>query len=147
MSGVEVAGLVLGILPILVEALKAYSSAAEKIHTFRHVSREIGRIQRRFQTQKQLFKNECFHLLSLVVDEDDAAWEMLANKSHALWQDPGLDGKMRKRLCGDNFRTCQDLLSDINEALKDIGDAIKCFDILAASKPDVRFVPMLSYTY
>lgn len=42
----EVAGTVLGVLPLIVEALKAYREACEKFKTCRHYSSEVRTVKR-----------------------------------------------------------------------------------------------------
>jgi hypothetical protein len=69
MSGVEVVGLVFGVLPILIETIKAYATVADGLHTFRHYSKETKNIALKLTVQHGIFLNHCRLLLQLVETE------------------------------------------------------------------------------
>ena len=71
MSGIEIAGLVFGVLPILVESVKAYSTVTDGLHTFRHYSREVKSVALQLKVHNGIFLNHCRLLLRLVEDEKD----------------------------------------------------------------------------
>ncbi|KAI9784902.1 MAG: hypothetical protein M1816_000597 [Peltula sp. TS41687] len=129
MSGVEAVAFTLGVVPILIEAVKVYRSTADKIHTFRHYSREVDRIQRKFQTQKQFFLNECHQLLRLILNNDQKAKEMVENSTHDLWEDEELEEQLNNYLSG-NYQACHNILEDTGGSLKEFEQELKCFDIL-----------------
>ena len=137
MSGLEVPGFAIGLLPILVETIKAYKLAAKKFHAFRNVSREVGRLQRRIQTQKQLFMNECVHLLMPVSDGRQAK-DMLENDSHELWLDWKLENRLTAHL-DDSLKICQGLLLDIQATLKEIEDEFKSSYKISDARTDGSF--------
>lgn len=51
----EVVGLVFGVLPIVIEAVKDYRAVCKAFRDFRHYSREVKRIHKGFE-----FASECF---------------------------------------------------------------------------------------
>lgn len=81
MSGVEIAGLFFGVLPVVIEAVKHYRAVCQTFHTFRHYSREAKKIQKRLRVCQQVFMNECRLLLQLVVD-DKTTSAMLNDEEH-----------------------------------------------------------------
>lgn len=58
MSGVEIAGLVFGVVPIVVETLKSYSFLKNKVHTCRHYSEEVEEVAARLSSCQTNFNNE-----------------------------------------------------------------------------------------
>jgi hypothetical protein len=58
MSGIEIAGLVFGVVPILVETLKSYSFVRNKLHTCRNYSHEVEEIAARLTSARTNFNNE-----------------------------------------------------------------------------------------
>lgn len=63
MSGIKVAGLAFGIVLIVVEILKSYSTAKRSLITFSRHSEVISDIQLQFQVAAASFNNDCRLLL------------------------------------------------------------------------------------
>jgi hypothetical protein len=136
MSGVEVAGLFLGVLPVVIEAVKAYHTTYKKIQNFRHYSREVERIQKQFRVRQRMFLNECHLLLQLVVD-DDVTKAMLGDFEHSLWRDKDLNNQLNNYL-SDSYQSCKDIVEDTQIILEDVGEELRCFDIIASEKLKVK---------
>lgn len=58
MSGLEIPGLVFGVVPIIFEALKSYSFIKGKLHTCRHYSDEVEEVAARLASSRTNFNNE-----------------------------------------------------------------------------------------
>ena len=58
MSGIEVAGLVFGVVPVVVETLKSYSFVRNKLHACRHYSQEVEEVVARLTSARTNFNNE-----------------------------------------------------------------------------------------
>ena len=136
MSGAEVAGLFLGVLPVVIEAVKAYHTTCEKIQIFRHYSREVERIQKQFHVRQRMFLNECHLLLQLVVD-DDVTKAMLGDFEHSLWRDKDLNNQLNNYL-SDSYQSCKDIVEDTQTILEDVGEELGCFDAIASEKLKVK---------
>lgn len=136
MSGFEVVSVVFGVLPVLIEAVKAYSSVSESLHTFRHYSKEIKAIRVQFKVHHGIFLNEGRLLLRLVGDER-AAKDMLDDAADTRWKSKELNDRFNTAL-KDNFELCRSII----EASKDIADGLieelRKFDILVERKAQVR---------
>jgi hypothetical protein len=76
MSGIEVAGLAISVLPLLVELVKLYSAILRRAHTFRHYSKAIKSLSTQLDTQNGLFMND-IRLLLLFVEDEDVVESML----------------------------------------------------------------------
>ena len=136
MSGLEVGSLVVGILPILVGAVRAYSSISTKISTYRHYSSEVRRLQMRFQVQQQNLLNEGQLLLHIVVEDGQTRAEMLGSFEHALWNDRRLNEQLKKHL-GNNYECCKNIIEECQACLEEFDKELKCYDILLSQKVKV----------
>jgi hypothetical protein len=132
--------IVLGVLPLVVEASKAYQSAYAKFKTFCHYSREVKRIQKRVNLQKQLFTNECHLLLRLVVQEDHILKAMTEDYCDARWGDHDLEKRIEEQL-RSNYESCKEIVEEIQATLAEIEKEMKVFEILSAQTQKVRALP------
>lgn len=136
MSGVEVAGLVFGVLPIAFEALRAYSSVSDGLHTFRHWSREVDRISMKLGVYNGIFLNECRLLLRLVED-DKTADDMLRDETNHRWSNRALNLRL-KSLLQDNIDICCSIMEDTRDTVADMIEEMQKFSILHEQKQKVR---------
>jgi hypothetical protein len=139
MSGIEVAGLVFGILPILVEVVKSYSTVADGLHTLRHYSREVKSISLQVNVQNGIFLNHCRLLLRLVEDEK-AAEDMLEDGSDRRWTSKELNDKLNDVL-RDSFELCCNIIEETKDVIDEIKEEMEKFDELKARKNMVCACP------
>jgi hypothetical protein len=138
MSGVEVAGLVFGVLPILFEAVRAYSTVSHGLHTFRHWSSEVKSIALRLKVQNGIFLNECRLLLRLVEDEQ-VMEDMLTMEEGASgrWTSKELNEKMNAAL-KDNVELCRSIIEEMKDTVETMEEEMKKFNVLQEHKQKVR---------
>ncbi|KAF2792303.1 hypothetical protein K505DRAFT_55457 [Melanomma pulvis-pyrius CBS 109.77] len=132
MSGFEIVGVVFGVLPILIEAIKAYSDVASSFHTFRHYSKEVRTVQIQFKCHHGIFINECRLLLSLIEDERGAK-DMLDDGSDHRWTSKQMNDKLNEVL-KDNFDLCRSIIEASKEIVDGIREDLKTFDVLVEGK-------------
>jgi hypothetical protein len=103
-TGVEAAGIILAILPLIVNQLDAYVQGLETIKTFRtkRYRRELESYLTRLGTQQAIFQNTLEHLLEDVADSDDEVRDLIGNPAGTLWQDPAFQDRLRERLGRDH---------------------------------------------
>ncbi|KAL9116888.1 MAG: hypothetical protein Q9187_006581 [Circinaria calcarea] len=94
MSGIEVAGLAVSLLPVILSTFK--------------------------DNQRVIFRGTCFHLLSDVIETDNADL-MLANLSHDCWFDKDLEHQLAI-LLGESRKQCIRTLRQIERILDDSED-------------------------
>jgi hypothetical protein len=142
------ASLVLGILPIVAGALKAYRSAYCKFKTFRHYNREVKRLITKIDAQKQIFKNEAHRLLRVVVQEKDLVNAMAADYKAEGWFDPDLEERLRDSL-RDNYKCCRNLVEEITITLSELEDGLAVFRVFEDRRQEVchLFQYLRSKTY
>lgn len=119
MSGAEaVAGLVLGVLPLLVAAAEHYEDIFQPFTRYRNYAQELRGFQRELEAQKTIFRNECQHLLTSITDWEGAN-QMLQVPGHPSRADPVMDRKFAYRL-GNSGNACEALITSIEEGLRDV---------------------------
>ncbi|KAH4006808.1 hypothetical protein HBI13_234910 [Parastagonospora nodorum] len=135
MSGIEIAGLVFGIVPIVVKILKSYGTAKRRLITFsRHVE-VADDIQTRFDVASAHFNNDCRLLLQATIadpDEVPEIEEMMNNPTHKSWQKQGkrIDERLKEimeqdyELCGKIVTRLHDILCETQNSLTRLQDSL-----------------------
>ncbi|KAF1828669.1 hypothetical protein BDW02DRAFT_511784, partial [Decorospora gaudefroyi] len=131
-SGVEVAGLVFGILPILFEAVRAYSTVSQDLHTFRHWSKEVKSVALQLKVHNGIFLNECRLLLRLAEDEH-ATEDMLEDQTDRRWTSTELNVKLGAVL-KDSLELCCSIIEETKDTTDLIMEEMKKFDVLQEQK-------------
>ncbi|KAJ4989336.1 hypothetical protein SVAN01_05241 [Stagonosporopsis vannaccii] len=132
MSGVEAAGLAFGLLPILVEVVKSYSTIAKKVHTLRHFSREVKSISEQLKVHKGIFLNEVRLLLRSVQAEEEVE-SMLDDAADQRWISKQLDDNLRTVL-RESFEVCLGIIEETKEIIETMGEEMAKFDNLLAQR-------------
>ena len=120
------ASLLFGILPIVAGALKAYRSAYSKFKTFQNYNREVKRLLTKVDAQKQIFRNESYRLLRVVVREKDIISAMAADYKDDGWHDPNLEERLRENL-KDNYECCRNLVEETVLTLAELEEGLAVF--------------------
>jgi hypothetical protein len=97
MSGFEVAGVILGVIPLLVSALEHYANSVRTIQRFRRYKYELKTLALELKTEQTLFRNTCELLLDGIVD-DQAIDEQLTDPDGELWSKLDFQKNLQKRL-------------------------------------------------
>ncbi|KAH7082203.1 hypothetical protein FB567DRAFT_594695 [Paraphoma chrysanthemicola] len=135
MTGIEIAGLVFGVVPIVVEIMKSYGTARRRLKTFsRHVE-VADDIQIRFDVASAHFNNDCRLLLQATIADPNEVLEiedMMDDPTHKRWQEQGkfIDERLRDlmgqdyELCGKIVTRLHDILSETRNSLKRLQDSL-----------------------
>ena len=119
MSGAEaVAGLTLGVLPILLAAAEHYDQCFRPFVRYKKIAKEADHFRDQLNIQKTIFRNQCRLLLEQIV-EHDAASRMLKAPDEPLWHDAALDAKL-SALLGESREACVAAVGIIEQRLNDI---------------------------
>lgn len=135
MSGIEVAGLAFGVLPILVEAVKSYKDVSKKIHTLRHHSKAVKSVSEQLKVHSGIFLNEIRLLLRCVETEEEVE-AMLNDAADQRWISTHLNEKLRKVL-QDSFEICHGIIEAIQDAMAMVKKEMSKFDKLLSQKSKV----------
>ncbi len=97
MSGFEIAGVVLGALPLLISAMEHYESSLDRVLAFFKWKDELHKAMRELWIQHSYYEMTLRNLLVGMVDEAELV-EMMSQPQSPLWKSPGLDEKLRQKL-------------------------------------------------
>jgi hypothetical protein len=132
MSGIEVAGL---IIPLIIEGAKLYKRTHEKIRTCREYSKEVRRINDKFEVQKDLFINEAVLLLRLVRRDSRAVKRMLRHPELAQWTE--LEDIELNKCLDSSYDTAKTIMEDILDKVGELEERLSCFDEIISQKRKV----------
>ncbi|KAK4203638.1 hypothetical protein QBC40DRAFT_316431 [Triangularia verruculosa] len=128
MSGFEIAGVVLGTLPVIIHILQSYASS---ISSLRRYHREVRSLIRRLETEHTTLEDILEKLLIGIAPEDQIE-EMIREPFGPLWKDQEIHTRVRGRLWRSygifeqNIRDLRDSLKEIRQQLNtDSGGNLK----------------------
>jgi hypothetical protein len=121
-SGLEIAGVVLAVIPILQIGLEQFHG--ERFKALVKHQQMIRSISRKLEIEHAQFHSTCEKLLSPLVDEDRLA-ELLSNPKGSHWKDADLEEDLRDHLGDKKYilyvATIKDLASFIIGLREDLG--------------------------
>ena len=130
MDPVTTAGLVLGVIPLLISAAENYEVTFQPFVTYcRHV-KEVQRFTAKLDAQRAIFHNECQLLLRGVGQN---LTDILGDPNHPSRNDEALSTRVQE-LLGSSYTTFISTLNLINETLKEVTTETKGFQSLLDSK-------------
>ena len=135
MSGIEAASLALGILPLLIESVKAYSNVSKKLRTVRHYSREVKDLSLRLGVLEGIFLNEVRFLLRRVQSEKEVEC-LLQDTEDQRWKCKQLSDDLGRTL-QENERLCYDTIEATEQHFEEMREELRKFDGLLAQKSKV----------
>ncbi len=118
MSGLEVAGVALAIVPILLSAAEHYDDVHRPLARLFKFSREVNRYCKRLKTHSTIFREECRLLLGHVV-RDEEVIQMLKASSHPLWKDEDVERGLVE-LLSTSREACINTIDVVKNVLEEI---------------------------
>lgn len=116
MSGIEIAGLLLGVFPLLISALEHYRESAEVLDDWWQIKKEYKKCKNEIKVQELAFENNLERfLLPLVVDDNEIA-ALIAEPGGIKWKDPALEDKLKSRL-PKSYEVFLDTIFDIKSTV------------------------------
>ena len=97
-TGVETAGLVLAVFPLLISALEHYREGFEPLKDWWKFQTEFVAFIHVIGEQSLLFDENLEELLSPIISSDTEMDILLRNPMGSAWKDPQLETKLRARL-------------------------------------------------
>lgn len=98
LTGVEIAGLILAMFPLVVEGLKTWKQGAEFLRTLRKTKQTLKQYVMKAESQCVIFENIIEELLSDIVQSPQCLSEMLQDPSGNLWRDAKYEEPIRAHL-------------------------------------------------
>jgi len=128
MSGFEVVGLGLGILPLLISTVEHYDDIIRPFRQYKHFHSEVKRFRDEISSEQVIFRAESLLLLASVTSYD-VAEKMVEVHDHPSWKDPDLEKRLSERL-GGSCEACKNIISLIDDDLDRIRRKSQFFDKL-----------------
>lgn len=126
MSGIEVAGLVLGALPLIITALDVYKGTISTVSKWRCYAREVDSLIRFLKLEDARLQSICEKLLNGIVSGIDIK-AMIEDPGGPPWKDNDLHRKLEPRL----WKSGEDIMGtieDIKMSVDEIKDKLKLVD-------------------
>ena len=119
MSGIEIVGIGLAVLPLLISAAEHYDDCIRPILRYRRIVAEIHLFQRNLQVHKTIFRNQCRILLEGAIEHDAAVRMLEVGPNDPSWGDQELEARLAKQL-GASKDACLTSIELIDEKLRSI---------------------------
>lgn len=124
MSGIEIAGLLLGAFPLIISALEHYRESTAVIEDWWQIKKEYRKCKNQIEVQELAFDNNMKRLLlPLVVVDDDEIAALIAEPGGMKWKDPALEDTLKKRL-PKSYDLFLDTINDIKSTVEDLKEEL-----------------------
>ena len=130
MDPATIAGLVLGVIPLLISVCENYEVTFQPLVTYRRHAKEILRFTAKLEAQRAIFHNECQLLLQAVGQNLS---DILRDHNHPARNDDQLSQRLQE-LLGSSYDSCRWTLNLINDTLNEITEETKGFGELIEKK-------------
>lgn len=117
MSGIEVAGLVLAVFPIVINGLKQLKEGVGAMKRYKRYRRELARYSRTLETESIVYLNTIELLLEGIIQSKDELDALMEDPTGALFHKQEYEGRLHTRL-GRSYDNYNNIIADILEALK-----------------------------
>lgn len=116
MSGIEIAGLVLGAFPIALEILKQYEVVKTQVRLWRGIQEAYVECQDELIFQQLLFQDNLLDLFSMTMADDEKIKELISNPGGECWKDESLTGLLEQEHY-ELYCRCINVMNQIMEKL------------------------------
>jgi hypothetical protein len=135
MDPATIAGLVLGVVPLIISAVENYEITFQPFVTYCRYSKEIAHFATKLDAQKAIFNNQC-QLLLLSADKDGVQSDVILDNilkipDHPSRKDEALNNHLEK-LLGVSAQSCLSTLRLIHQTLDKITQETKGFQELSS---------------
>ncbi len=124
MSGIEAAGLVLAVFPIVVNGLQHFTEGVETIKSWKRFRRELDKYSRTLETQRIVYLNTIERLFEGIIHSNDELDAFMKNPGGAFSHKPEYEERLTTRLgrsYGNYTRIMADMLESLEAARKELG--------------------------
>ncbi len=125
LTGIETAGLILAIFPILVAALEHYKAGLEPIQTFSHYKLRLVELNGDLAFHRGKFLQSLTLLLERFI-QPKALGALLCDPLGRLWKDQDLEARLSKCLGSFDFSVFVDIVTGFKSTLEEL---IKKLDV------------------
>ncbi|KAF2128931.1 hypothetical protein P153DRAFT_357424 [Dothidotthia symphoricarpi CBS 119687] len=126
MSGLEIAGVVLGAFPLLVSGIEHWRDVAKVGGFFWRIRKEYTKCQHNIQFHEILYKKNLRELLLPLIPDADEVAQLIADPGGQRWGDLALQERLEGRL-HESYQLYQDTITEMNEIAQELKKEL-CFD-------------------
>ncbi|GIZ38795.1 hypothetical protein CKM354_000219600 [Cercospora kikuchii] len=123
MAGLELAGVILAIFPIIVEGAELYMKGAHALARWRTFNRVLKRLLLRIDLEQVKFYNNCEALLRDIT-EPGQLQRLMKDPGGPEWSQSDLQHRLEKQL-GRSYRVYMEATSEINRLLEEIRNKLE----------------------
>lgn len=123
-GGIEVAGLVLGALPLVVEVLKAYTDGISTMGRYLRYKIPLKRLSTELGTEYVVYQNTCERLLDGLFDNNEEREALLREPGGPAWKNPILERELERRLL-KGYEPFVNTMNEIDLAVSEIMKLLK----------------------
>ncbi|KAL1640287.1 hypothetical protein SLS58_007103 [Diplodia intermedia] len=124
MSGIEVAGLVLGAIPLAVKAFKIYAESVSQVKRYRGYRNHLQDLYQDLDSEYIVYLNTCEQLLDGIVDHNAQKTKLLEDPGGDAWRDPELEEKLKRRLAR-SYENYMETVQGMKSAVEEIKARLK----------------------
>ncbi|KAF4979137.1 hypothetical protein FZEAL_4627 [Fusarium zealandicum] len=138
MSGLEVAGIVLGSLPLLISAIEHYKTILDPLKAFIKYQDELNRALRNLLALHTSLAMTLKILLRRVASEVEVI-ELMSNWQHELWKSNELKTNL-KAVLKEAYGTYAHILGDIESDLESLANGLRGIDRWSGASNDLEAI-------
>ena len=127
MSGIEIAGLVLGAFPLLIYALESYREGAEVVGDWWRIECAYTKCKQDLNYHRLLFEDNIERFLLPLIVDDDELMQLMKNPAGTAWEAPELEKKLQERL-PKAYDTFLGVMIDINKLMESFKKALGVYN-------------------
>ena len=139
MSGLEVAGLAVGVVPIVVTAARAYKTLNEHLHTLRQRHLIASRLWLKFRMIQARIRDTFKHFLAPVLQENDP-WQLMQDDVLTAEQKSDIVEHIQRSLGKDSAAIFTEVFKEIAKILEEVRESLANVEKLALADPRVRVI-------
>lgn len=126
MSGLEIAGVLLGAFPLIISGLEHWRDVAKVGGFFWRVRKEYSSCRSDVQFYEIVYKRSLRELLLPIVDDAEEVARLIADPGGKDWRTKALQDRLEGRL-QESYTVYMDIISEMNEAAEEISKKL-CFN-------------------
>ncbi|KAI0903976.1 hypothetical protein F4823DRAFT_568174 [Ustulina deusta] len=119
MSGIEVAGLVLGAFPIATALLEKYRDVAGHVNSWYKIRSEYQRSSYDLEFHRLSFEENLKQLLFPLVSDDGQLQDLIEKPGGPVWNDPALQRALENRL-QKSYRVYMEILDEMQQTMQEL---------------------------
>lgn len=120
MSGFEIAGIILGTIPVAISLAQEYRKA---IHSWRKYDREVKSLILRLKTEGNILETHCEKLLNGIVSHAEIQ-PMIREPFGPLWKETHINDMARQRLW-ESYDAFEETVSGMQEAAEELTNKLR----------------------